>query len=901
VNKTIAKRKTSMVLYSIEESLGNYVLENENSILIGNEISYDLNIKDTLEKSYLDDIFQLVLKATKDTTEEEAIKRLYQLSHELNLFEIRNAIAHPNRSFLDVYWYRVAAIAADPVFESIGIKNIKQTLYSAEEGIIDEPPEDWEKKYTWNIPNNLPIKFESDITGLIGRKTELNDLKDKLMSPRTSTAAIVAPGGYGKTAVVLDLLKDIVTTPESTKWVDAVSYITLKTETWKDGEFVKLDAASEMIEVENQIAEQLGIIFDEYIDDIKQAIDELSQKRIIICIDNLETILRDDDELFHNFVDRLPRDWKIIVTSRISITNAFIFTLKELKEKPAIHLARLYNKNRGGDELQQEKYSQLANDCHLNPLAIKMTLDLYLSGKEIPESINEAKNNIANFSFSNLIESLSNNAIKILELIFIESKSSRKLICEILEITTDEAASVINELSRTSLINRGSNQKNESYEINGSIKDLLIINPKCLEIRAEIQNKLNRQLTLSNEIDIQQRTSNLPEWHFQYIPTDIDHGLKLLMNQFSKLRFSKNNSRNERLSKVYSSFKEQEDHYKNSHLFLRSFAKLLESMQLKPLAESYYLKAVKLSDDIVTNSLLARFYFEQNQFPKSLKLYENLVDKITIIDKNSSLYSFYDSIYQGYFLSYLYDGNYQPVLDYTKKWKDETIFRSLFGTFRASAYKRKVEVIINSDSSETINCLNSATKILDDVFRSDGYSHASCSQGYKLIEEIYYCLRKAYYVNNYPKESLQFLQFCDHHLVDIVETTRNKDVNDIALIVSELIVIEIKENPFISRKIWKTYLQSSFNDAVDITDIAESYQLVSVKRVATNPKGGKTNFLFAECANKEEYFIHFNTLKNCDWSDWLKICEGTEIAVTNDEKVKGKTAKNVLTSLLVNT
>lgn len=103
MNKTIAKRKTSMVLYSIEESLGNYVLEKENSLLIDETVLYDMKIKDTLEKSYLDDIFQLVLKATKDTTEEDAVKVLYQLSHSLNLFEIRNAIAHPNRPFLDLF------------------------------------------------------------------------------------------------------------------------------------------------------------------------------------------------------------------------------------------------------------------------------------------------------------------------------------------------------------------------------------------------------------------------------------------------------------------------------------------------------------------------------------------------------------------------------------------------------------------------------------------------------------------------------------------------------------------------------------------------------------------------------------------------------------------------------
>ena len=101
--------------------------------------------------------------------------------------------------------------------------------------------------------------------------------------------------------------------------------------------------------------------------------------------------MRDDDQLFHLFIDRLPRDWKVVVTSRVVITNAFIYTLAELNDKPAIHLSRLYNRNKGGDELPQEKYAQIAKDCYCNPLAIKMTFDLYLAGNEIPTSINEAK------------------------------------------------------------------------------------------------------------------------------------------------------------------------------------------------------------------------------------------------------------------------------------------------------------------------------------------------------------------------------------------------------------------------------------------------------------------------------------------------------------------------------
>lgn len=899
MENTLSKRKTSMVLYCIEESLGRYIFENENSIKCHQSGYDDIKIKDVIEKAYLDDVFQLVIRATKETPEENSIKRLYQLSHDLNLFEIRNAIAHPNRPFLDVYWYRVAAIAADPVFENIGIKDIKAVLYSAEKGIIEEPPEGWDKKYTWDIPNNLPVKSETDITGLIGRNKELSELKEKISSPRINTAAIIAPGGYGKTALVLDLLKDIVSTPDSTKWVDAVSYITLKTETWREDQFVKLDAASEMEAVEQQIAEQLGVIFDEYIDDIDQAIEEFSDKRIVLCVDNLETILRDDDTLFHDFVDRLPRDWKVVVTSRVVITNAFIYSLSELKEKPAVHLARLYNRNRGGDELPQDKYVKLANACHFNPLAIKMTLDLYVAGKEIPDSINEAKSNIAYFSFSNLIESLSENSLRVLELIFIESESGRKLICEILEVSADEAASAINELSRTSLINRSSANDNESYEINGSIKDLLIINPKCLRIRSDIQARLNRQKTVSNEIDIQQKALNLPEWHFQYIPPEADHGLKILMKDFAKIRFSKKTN-TDKISSVYAKFKQSEEHYKDDHLFLRSFAKILENMQLISQAERFYLKAMEACGDMVTKYLVARFYFEQGDFDKSLALYSTIVSEIDSIEIDSKFVAFYDSIYQGYFLSHLYKGEYQPVLDYTKKWKDHKVFRSLFGTYRASAYKRKVESIINNDIGEAVSCLNSATKILDDVFRVDGYSLASCNQGFKVIEEIYYCLNREVYYRSYPDECLEFLKFCDKHLVDVVETSRNRDARDTRLIANSLTDIPIKGNPFAYKRHWKSYSVSSFKDAIDIVDISGQHELVSVVRLATNQRGGRTNFLFAECDNAEEYFVHFNTAKNCDWNDWLQIQVGTKLAVTDFETIEGKSAKNVKNFYLVN-
>ena len=106
-----------MVLFKIEESLGTFV--KDKSIANHHSIPEVEAVKDVIEKAYLDEIFQLVISDTKDRPEEAAVRDLYKLAHELDLFAIRNAIAHPNRPFFDVFWYRVATIAADPVFEKL--------------------------------------------------------------------------------------------------------------------------------------------------------------------------------------------------------------------------------------------------------------------------------------------------------------------------------------------------------------------------------------------------------------------------------------------------------------------------------------------------------------------------------------------------------------------------------------------------------------------------------------------------------------------------------------------------------------------------------------------------------------------------------------------------------------
>ena len=278
-----------------------------------------------------------------------------------------------------------------------------------------------------------------------------------------------------------------------------------------------------------------------------------------------------------------------------------------------------------------------------------------------------------------------------------------------------------------------------------------------------------------------------------------------------------------------------------------------------------------------------------------------LITEIEKHDVDEEKLPFYNTLYQGFFLSYLYKGEYEPVINYTKKWKENKSFRSLFGTYRASAFKRKTETLANVDIQETVNCLNSATKILDDVFRNEGYSQASAQQGYKVIEQIFYCLNRDVYCRSHPAFAKQFLDFCDKHLVNIVDSIKNRNTEDIISVAAHLSEVQIKDNPFSKKRFWKSYTKSIPKNAVEASDVNEPYELLKVVRIANNQKGGRTNFLFAEDARQTEYFVHFDTVENLDWNDWLSVQVGANLAAVDFNDVKGKSAKNVNRALFVTT
>ncbi|BAP14564.1 hypothetical protein AS19_17130 [Alcanivorax sp. NBRC 101098] len=900
------KRKSAMVLHEIEEALGCFVLNNGNVDNVnldrlenihkreldkGREFNKS-SIKDVVEATYLDELFGFVMDITRDSSVEGSVNYLYSLFHHLDVYEVRNAISHPNRPFWDCYWYRVASIASDPVNEVLGLDGIKEALAAAESGKISDPPEEWVNKIIWQIPNNLPDIFDHGLTGLIGRSKELSELKKFISNRRVNTIALVAPGGAGKTALALDLLNSIVSSPKFTKYVDAVVYCSMKTEKLTSEGVISLDAAETIDELKVNILESINEIFDECYSDIESAIQAKEDLNVLLCVDNLETLLRDNHDAFEELNFSLPSNWKVLVTSRVAISNSTIMSLESLKEKSAVHLARTYISKRGGADLENEEYIKLTKSCFYNPLAIRLTLDLVLVGKDVPSSLNVANKEIAEFSYNNLIDALTVSAIEIMEAVFVEGSSSRLSLCELLDKTLDEISSAIGELSKTSLIIRGSSDQGEVYTLSDSVKDLLIISPRNIDVRNSVQDKIHKRRVLSKEIDIKQADKELPKWHPDYVPSETAENLKILVSEVCGSLHKAKKSTDLAVS-LFRKLKDSSFIYDKEYLYHKSFARVLEILKDYNAAEKHYKESIDINpEDPSSKYLLARLCHATKRYSDAYDIYLEL-ERDGWIDLEQENVSFGKSIYNGMFLALLYDGRHDDALEKTKKWKESGVYRGVLGTYRASAWKRKMENAVDSDPELAAECLVKSSRILSDVFRSEGYFRVVNKQAVKIFEEIEFCFSRSYFSARFPNQGIELLSFIANNLVDVARDEKNLRLN---VFVDKLRNVEIKDNPFQGHN-WKAFSCSNddfFHDDSDAVPVG----LVGVK--ITNRPKEKASYMFAKDSNGNDYFLHYNNFKDGNWRVWCHISIGDSLNVvadaTADTTGKATNAKEIYMS-----
>src|SRR5262249_24459368 len=120
---------------------------------------------------------------------------------------------------------------------------------------------------------------------------------------------------------------------------------------------------------------------------IEEVLDYLKQFRILLVLDNLETVI---DARLRDFLQRLPAGSKILITSRIGLGAFEVpFKLAPLVHNEAVHLLRALAKTRQihyVDKLSNARLGKYCEKMHQSPGFIRWFASAVQAGRR-PEEV----------------------------------------------------------------------------------------------------------------------------------------------------------------------------------------------------------------------------------------------------------------------------------------------------------------------------------------------------------------------------------------------------------------------------------------------------------------------------------------------------------------------------------
>lgn len=883
--------QTAMVIYELEQALGKYVLDNESDSKNfptktieaiarrefdkGRSLDTD-HVSNIVEATYLDEVFGLALHVAGESQERELISQLKQLCASLDVYAIRNAVSHPNRQFPECYWHRVAAIATDPLIYRLRLSTVVSVFRAAERGQLQPPPDEWVEQARWSLPNNLPKSFDHSITGLIGRKKEVAQVIKALRNPKSPLIAIVAPGGRGKTALLLEVLEKTSLDPESAEWLDEIFYLSFKTEILKHDGIQQLEGRKEatIAGLQAAVAQEMSLrhhnsesmTFEEILKNHENS-------RLLLCLDNLETFLRDSPNEFRDFYLSLPASWRVIVTSRVTVDMAMTITLQPLDKNGAEALAQQYLARRGGKLSSKDALDLIVQRCQHNPLAIRLTIDSFIAGKPLQDAAATVHEEILKFSFTNLIDALSKNAVAVLECLFVLGEPAKRVeLCVLLNLDRDQMAESFEELLRTSLVSRYQSANEEKIDLSSSIRDLLLLNPIDQQLRDDVTEKVTRQKAILASQRVEQRRQDKTPLDWDYIPeSSPDHAKQLAIKAYGILRKGNKVQVQSLLFEVQRTF----DADPNDPLTNRVWGHVLITLGDHVRGKQYLFDAAtKLTpkDPAAAYDLAGRL-LESQDLQEAHNLAKWLIEEgWTDIKKSNA--DCVRNIYRVYLLSLMWLGEIEKAIEETKNWRSVDDLAMLFGSLHASALRRSVE---NKPSEIADASLLEAVHTMKELFELEGVTGVSANEGIKLIDDI---VRRTSYGSGISQSlGYEACQFADNHLLAMVGVHRdyNEDDPEVAKWITTLVRCDCgeKANP-LHKEVWGRFLEEGiYVEDKEYRFISKGYEIVTVYRI---PNKKYVSYLFAENEDKEQFFLHKDVFEGNDVS-WGKLKIGDRLAI----------------------
>jgi hypothetical protein len=260
-----------------------------------------------------------------------------------------------------------------------------------------------------NIVKNNLKKSEVLETGYIQR--EKYNKKFNGLLKNNSLISIIGDAGSGKTTFVRKKVEELLYEKNSYQFI---WWNTFKTETFSNNEVTILNNAIKTS------FDFFNSIYKEEKDPSSLLLDYLKNNKVILILDNLETIL---DEKIIVFLDKfLEEDHqsKIIITSRLSVGLGANMKIENFDNDEGVYFFRKfvdYLELEDLKKLNDIKIKSFINLRNNNPLAIKLSLYLVSKGIRVEKAFEENKDYL-DFCYLNTYETFSQEAKFILKKLY---------------------------------------------------------------------------------------------------------------------------------------------------------------------------------------------------------------------------------------------------------------------------------------------------------------------------------------------------------------------------------------------------------------------------------------------------------------------------------------------------
>ena len=277
---------------------------------------------------------------------------------------------------------------------------------------------------------------------------------------------ITGAGGVGKTAIALKLAYLFLSDPQNP--YEAIVWFSAKTTKLTDEGIVPLEPGIKSNE--QLVTDLLNVVDPGTLQKFSEAQVPLSSYKLhlynlfasqkcLVVIDNLETILKDDELI--SFIKDIPRPSQVLVTSRKGMGEIERrYPIGDMPQRDAVQLFRIIARERKrGDLLRfpEETIVSLVKRVKCYPLLIKWSIGQVCLGKDINEAFSQiyaGESEIAKFSFNDVFNLLSENSKLILYsmILYGEKPSSRFILMHLCNLNEEQFEDAIKELIIASFV-----------------------------------------------------------------------------------------------------------------------------------------------------------------------------------------------------------------------------------------------------------------------------------------------------------------------------------------------------------------------------------------------------------------------------------------------------------------